>query len=745
MSNILDAALNYASLGYPVFPCQPNGKAPMTAHGCLDATTDPDQIRKWWSRWPEANVAIATVGLLVLDIDFADNPWPGDERAGDLLQSGACAITPRGGRHYWFRQQEGKAWRNTTGRLARDVDTRADGGYVLVWPSVTEDGAYAWVDGLELGDVLNEPPEWLTVELDRLAVEKEKKPARPANTSEPSTHSIPDAGGNWWSAIEQDYQERTEWDEILPPHGWAYAGPSSDGLEAWTRPGKSKGTSATTGVRSTGNDLLHVFSSNAEPFEAGQSYGKFRAFSLLNHGGSLVQAAEALRAEGYGQSGESEKVDLTAFMAWASGEEDAGPSSPSPVDPGPFPEHLLQVPGFIGDVMEYMLATAKRRQPVLSLAPAISLMATLIGRKVVDRAGTRPNLYVLGLAPSGSGKDEPRQVCKRVLAETGQSALIGPEGVASVQALARSVYDSPSCLALLDEFGKTLALIAAAGKSPFIAAIPSLLLKLYSSSAGVWRADSRADRENDFEINQPCLTVYGTSVAEPVFNAMTTDTITEGLLGRFLVFEGDELPDKERPSEQPLPCSIVRVATAWGGYGDGGNLSDINPTPAVVQATDEAESLLSQFDKYCDDEARRLGYPFGALWARAAEKASKLTLIYACSIADEPEAAFIDADAVRWGCSVSAHVTQRMAFLAHNWISDGKYDKDRKRILRIIRTAGHRGIKHNDLVRKVQDLPSKDREIIIDALVEADEIRCVKRKTRGRSATVYEATQAVQP
>jgi len=68
----LRGALLYAGWGLPVFPCEAGGKRPLTAEGFLEATTDEARIRGWWSRWPNANVAIPTgerSGLLVLDVD----------------------------------------------------------------------------------------------------------------------------------------------------------------------------------------------------------------------------------------------------------------------------------------------------------------------------------------------------------------------------------------------------------------------------------------------------------------------------------------------------------------------------------------------------------------------------------------------------------------------------------------------------------------------------------------------------
>jgi hypothetical protein len=170
-TSLLDAALRYAELGYAVFPCRVGAKQPLVPHGFQDATRDAAQIQAWWTRWPDANVAIAAAGLVVVDVDPQGRGWPHDpERAAQLAAAGAVSLTPRGGRHYVFRRPPDKAWRCSTGHLAPGVDLRTDGGYFLVPPSRTADGPYRWVPGLELdtpADGLPEPPAWLAALLNR--------------------------------------------------------------------------------------------------------------------------------------------------------------------------------------------------------------------------------------------------------------------------------------------------------------------------------------------------------------------------------------------------------------------------------------------------------------------------------------------------------------------------------------------------------------------------------------------------
>ena len=158
----LEAALQYAAMGYPVFPCKPGTKQPATEHGFTDATTDVEQVNRWWGENPDYNVAMPTQGLCVLDVDGPTNVYLYKLSPGQLaeLSDAPMQRTPRGGLHFVTRQN-GEVLHNTTSKLADKVDTRADGGYIVVAPSVFNGNAYSWERPLQPVDQLPVVPAWL--------------------------------------------------------------------------------------------------------------------------------------------------------------------------------------------------------------------------------------------------------------------------------------------------------------------------------------------------------------------------------------------------------------------------------------------------------------------------------------------------------------------------------------------------------------------------------------------------------
>lgn len=175
----------YARRGWPVFPChtpKPGdggcscgladcgspGKHPRVRNGLHAATTDLAQIRRWWQRWPRANVGVRTgapSGLVVIDIDPAHGGRVTLARLvdehGPFHQGTRSVRTGGGGWHHYF-VHPGQPVRNDAGRkLGPGIDIRGDGGYVLAPPSLHASGRRYTLQR-PAGEIA-ELPKWLSV------------------------------------------------------------------------------------------------------------------------------------------------------------------------------------------------------------------------------------------------------------------------------------------------------------------------------------------------------------------------------------------------------------------------------------------------------------------------------------------------------------------------------------------------------------------------------------------------------
>jgi hypothetical protein len=142
----LEAALAYASWGWPVFPLVALRKNPATPDGFYNATTDMDQIKAWWAQNPEYNIGIPTgevSGIVVFDIDprnGGDDSWPTFQRElGNVPDDAMCQLTAGGGEHYIAKWYEGlKSCHPRPG-----IDFLSTGNYFVASPSFvipTKDG-----------------------------------------------------------------------------------------------------------------------------------------------------------------------------------------------------------------------------------------------------------------------------------------------------------------------------------------------------------------------------------------------------------------------------------------------------------------------------------------------------------------------------------------------------------------------------------------------------------------------------
>ena len=683
-AELLNAALRYAELGYRVFPCVPGTKAPLTAHGFHDASTDAEQIEGWWSRYPLANVGIATEGLIVIDIDSESNTWPADPERMLELAAAPMALTPRGGSHRIFRQPAGKGWRCTEGRLAPKVDTRADGGYIVAPPSVVEGKAYRWAPGLELDDPperLPESPAWLTRELDGLAATAAKSaPAAPSANGTPTLASVAAAPG-----------------------------------EANTIPlGQRNATLARLG-----GSMRRVGMSQAEIAAALHQTNQDRCVPPLEPREVERIAASIARYER-----DEVAVALTENhweQMFAARPADGG----GPPDPGPFPESLLAVPGFIGEVTAYTLATAFLPQPALALGAALALLGTLAGRKVRDEINSRTNVYCLGVCPSGGGKERTRQVNKEILFLAGAEKLVGPKGLASHAGLITAVEQQPAILFQLDEIGRLLRTLAEPGRSPHLYHIATNLMKLFTSAGSVYIGDAYADAKRNKTIHQPHVCLWGTTVPQSLYEGLTAENVTDGFLSRVMILEADaDLVPKQRPIVAPVPESIVAAVRWWAEFNPLGNLQSEHPELRELATSPAAQERFDALDSEAEEAQRTLGEPLGTLWTRATEKARKLALLHACS--RDARSANIDQADAAWACELSRYLNRRLIHLASQWVAENPFDAKRKRVLRMIVEAGELGLTRSELYCKTRSFTTRERMEVLETLLLCGDVREAK-------------------
>jgi len=676
--SMLEVALGYAELGYAVFPCVPGAKAPITEHGLRDATTDPTLIEYWWQTNPDANVAVATNGLLVVDVDGTDNPWMTPERELSLAV-GPVQSTPRGGSHFWFRLPAGVDLRNTTSRIAPRVDTRANGGYVLVAPSRVGDKPYAWRPGFELAHApegLPEPPSWLLEIL--LAT-----PAPAPTISE--ANPIPEGTRN-------------------------------------------------TALARLGGTMRRVGMSRSEILAALAVANAERCRPPLPPTEVETIAASVARYE-------PSQVWTAVTEGWA--DQDAEvfePDATLPDDPGVFPKDLLNVPGFVGEVMQHNLATAHRQQPVLALAAGLSLQAALAARKVRDQRGNRTNAYHIGVAPSGDGKDHARKLNRRILIESGAD-IEGPEELASDAGLVAAVAQCPGLLLQIDEIGRFLRTVSEPGKNPHLYNVQTVLMKLYSQADSTFLGKGYADPKKRQPIIQPCVSVYGTTVPEHLFAALTPESLSDGFVARVLIFEGEANPPRRESAESELPLSIVERARWWTRFRASSlaGVSTVPPDPQLVTHEPGAVEIFRDLAAVADDERSRLEGPARSVWARVEEKACRLALVFVCSA--DPEHLVVTRAAAAWACRLAEYLTRRVLFLAHRYVAESAFDAKRKKVLRIIEDAGPTGVSQNFLCRRTQAMTVRERSEVLDALKDSGEVVRATVTTGGRTRTNYVATR----
>ena len=390
------------------------------------------------------------------------------------------------------------------------------------------------------------------------------------------------------------------------------------------------------------------------------------------------------------------------------------------------------VGGIVADMMELMERSAKRSQPVLALGASLVAVGALMGRKYRTESNIRSNLYVVGVAESGAGKNNSRLVINELFRRAGLLQYLGGNKIASGSGLLTALSRQPSPLFQLDEFGMFLSAATDRKRSPrYVCEILDLLTELYTTSGttyfGIEYAQSQSDASHR-PIHQPCVCVYGTTTPVHFWQALQAANVADGSLARFLILQTEEdFPDSNENFGMidPPQDLINRLLLIHQGGGKlSGNLTDIAgvdrvlPTPRVVPMDSQARSIFTTLDQVLLNDLRATrGTGSASILARIEENATKLALIRAVSRdAVDPKITGADAE---WGILIARHCAEQTIQEVSMRVSENVIESNHKRALLILQSSGAGGMTKSEFTRSTQFMDSRQRDSVLRTLQEA--------------------------
>ena len=240
------------------------------------------------------------------------------------------------------------------------------------------------------------------------------------------------------------------------------------------------------------------------------------------------------------------------------------PPQRTPVDP-----RMFELDGALELFVDYILASAVRPQPILAIGASLCALGALMGRKYRTQTNLRTNLYVVGMAGSGGGKDHARGAIKEAFIAAGLQRYLGGNRIASGSGLLTALYRQPSSLFQLDEFGQFLGNIVNKRHAPkYLAEIWDLLTELSTSAGGTFFGAEYADQKQRprQDIAQPCCCVHAHHRAGAVLGGAAG-----GLDGRRQPRPLPGVPDRRRRARPQPAAEADRRRAGRAGRGAAGD------------------------------------------------------------------------------------------------------------------------------------------------------------------------------
>ena len=709
-TDLADYALRYAALGWPSFPLR--YKAPITAHGVKDASTDPRVLGFRFSDSTATGVGIA-LGFAVpgmpgyhaeaLDIDPRSG---GDITLEQLLAAHGplpdtvVAQSGGGGSHYVLAVPDGQRLK----AIGRGIDIKRQGGYLVVEPSLHPSGnRYHWL--IESSPFEGAPiapaPAWLletaTAQVVQLSLAGRG-------------HLAPERVEDLRSALR--YLDPDDY------HQWVQVGQALHSTEA--------GEPAF--------QLWLDWSERSAKFRPGECQRKWLSFQPGRglHVESIFHWAQSAGWVAADNQPISEEVRVELL---ARAETAAPVSAPLPfVDPIPVP--ALQA------VADWMSGLDERPSTEISTAGAIALGSVLTGRLYRSENANWTSLLLAVSASSGKGKNYIKTGIHRILVQAGMTSLIAGDFYTHKSAIYWALNQSPCHICISDEFGENFQEARKNNNSNKLTVFKGLK-QVFSDADDMYKPESYAmggSKKHTIEMRpvlNPSLTMLGLTTPRQFYSEIRASHIESGLINRFVVINVTDAGQPPVARSHQAPESIIEFARAVRHSTEPflHPAHDLAPSPIVVPFSSGARELFTHFASEQEALCAELE-PSGmdAMPRRWREIAMRIaTMLAAC---DNPGAPSVSPQMAAWAINyVRHHGTRTISEIRAN-LGENEYQGAMNAVLAFIQGADG-PVTDGTLLRRFRGIKAREMDAIKAHLEGAHLIVGKKTATGGRPITEW--------
>lgn len=403
-------------------------------------------------------------------------------------------------------------------------------------------------------------------------------------------------------------------------------------------------------------------------------------------------------------------------------EQDIAPARVHPklprMHPDPFSPDAAG--GLLHDVSRWITETAIVPVPELSLTAAIALIGGMFGDKALGPTRSGLNMFMATVMGVASGKGHAPKSIVHLANSAGQPGAVTNGDPTSFAAIERMLRRNPSTVVVMDEFGLVLQDVNSKRANAASASIRKLLLAIYDQADAVFHgrqyasADSKPD---DSPIMGPALTVLGMTTPSTLYAGLSEDSLTDGMLSRFVFIEG-EGPDEIRPPrlnrEVKIPKQLqADLKRAISEFPKGNNPLGINKVIVPFDGGEEgsayalwADIFRWQSDRYWNEREHHI-------IGRVAENTVRLAAIRAVS--RDPSAPAITDDDVAWGWAIVHRSVQIVSEGVDRHMSGSATEALRKAIVRALERAPEHALAWSHLLQR-EGVSSARQDEVVEAV-----------------------------